>query len=125
MSRKKSVSISRKPSLAETSPADVPEPAGLASLLADNSETARTGPPEPLDADNPPAQGLVGRIVYQSTYCVCFGVVFGALLLIKLVPGSGLITRGMRDGAQAAYRYAEHEEGSVPLADPAEPGFAA
>lgn len=111
MSRRKTVSISRKPTGAEK--IDEPAPA---EFQAEQSLVLREGMaearPEAGPGERPPRPGLVGRAVYRSAYGLSFGMVFGSLLLARLMPGGRLVARGLKDGARAACRY--EEEGRAP-----------
>lgn len=98
MAKRKTVSISRKPS-------SVPPPdhAEAPAVLAPSPVVmAESRGERPRDRPAPPATGLVGRAVYGTVFYVSYGVVFSVLLVGKLIPGSGLIGRGLRDGSAAA-----------------------
>lgn len=112
MARKKTVAISRKPSVsAPPAPAEAaaanpeanaaPEasrpPAGAASRH-DDAPRREARPPEPAIA------GPLGRMVYGTVFSLSYGVVYGVILIGQLIPGGRLIGRGLRDGATAARR---------------------
>jgi len=44
----------------------------------------------------------VSRFAYTSTYVVSYGVVFGAVFLVRLLPAENPIMYGFRDGGRAA-----------------------
>ncbi len=100
---KKTVTISRKPSGAgeETNATEGLNalPPGMESAAAERGE-----PPEQtaISSEVCDGPGPVGRAVYNTVYCVSYGVVFGALMIGKLIPGSGLVGRALRDGADSA-----------------------
>lgn len=99
MARKKTVSISRKPS-SVTPPSPVAETAVL-----DQPQTVPGQDQTPRDmptSTHRPTVGPIGRVVYGTVFCVSYGVVFSAILIGKFIPGSGLIGRGLQDGAGSA-----------------------
>lgn len=100
MARKKTVSISAKPS-AQTLPLVLED----AELFSEQTSTPPPFANNPVH-DSPAADEIrlnpIGRVVYGTVYCLSYGVVFSAMLLGKIIPGSGLIARGMHDGADAA-----------------------
>jgi hypothetical protein len=84
MAQKKTVSIIPK-STAESGnqpPSDSPD----RGLVADQEETRR----------------LCGRLVYGTVYTITYGVVYGALTLGRILPGSALIGQAIRDGHTSA-----------------------
>lgn len=113
MARKKTVSISRKPTLGPLTGVGA-EPAVSASVA--ETEPAAANPGVPPCAGFAPAPGPLARAVYGAAYCLSYGLVFGVVLVGKLVPGSGLIGRGLRDGGGSALRYFD--------AEPEKPDFA-
>lgn len=98
MAKRKTVSISRKPSTVPPTTQSEAPPAPDRPLMA-MMEALGDAPRERFA---PPAAGVVGRAVYGTVFYVSYGVVFSVLLVGKLIPGSGLIGRGLRDGAAAA-----------------------
>ncbi len=86
MARKKTVSITRKPSTAASPPP-------LPATLKPNGRT---------DTALVPALGPLGKAVYGTVYCVSYGVMFGVILLGACIPGSALIGRAWQDGSGAA-----------------------
>ena len=105
MARKKTVVISANP---------LPRPAGDASpevalsprVRMERRESAAHRPES--GTREPPGAGPVGRTVYGLAYCLSYGVVFGAVFAGKCIPGSSLIGRGFRDGADSARRFFDH-----------------
>ena len=102
MARKKTIAITRKPTTATAAtsiPFAIPEPPLKLNVNLDAAAEWRE--PPPADAETI-AYGPVRRIVYGSLYCVSYTVVFSAILLGKLIPGSRLIGHALRDGSSAA-----------------------
>ncbi len=67
---------------------------------------ARRGAQEGAEAAGrlaPEAGNLVTRAVYGGCYVASFGVVFGALVASRLVPGRHAAAGGLEDGARAAW----------------------
>jgi hypothetical protein len=112
---KKTVTISRKPSGAgeETTATEGLNalPPGLESAAAERGEPSERTTISSEVCDGP---GPVGCAVYNTVYCVSYGVVFSALMIGKLIPGSGLIGRALRDGASSARQnFDERQEAAV------------
>lgn len=98
MARKKSIAISRKPS-AEPTPSTelvLGEPSDNSLQLSETTQSS------PISADATP--GFFGRMVYGTVYGMSYGVVFSALLLGALIPGSQLIGKALEDGSDSAKR---------------------
>jgi len=98
MARKKSISISRKPS-SETAPGTeliFSEPSITSLLSLEAASSAALVPASSL--------GFVGRFIYGTVYSVTYGVVFSTLFLGKLIPGSELVGKAMQDGTHSAKR---------------------
>lgn len=93
MARRKTVSISPKPSttLAFAGDAVALEPESPVEAIAESKEIGASVNP-------------IARAVYGAAFSVSYGVVFTAILLGHLVPGRRLIGRGLCDGAKAAQR---------------------
>jgi hypothetical protein len=102
MARKKSVPISRKPLADEALPV-ISESAESASLPPLN---LKLQPYAETLAEPQAARSLCPavRVVYGTVYCLSYGVVVSAILLGKLIPGSGLLGHAIQDGAGAASR---------------------
>ncbi len=109
MAKRKSVSISRKPTAEREAPIqpDIPardEPDLLDAMLDPPAgpvyRADRRGDPAPPAPDVPP--GPLGKLVYGTVYGISYSVVFTAILLGKLIPGGALVGRGLRDGAASA-----------------------
>lgn len=98
MARKKTVSISRKPSAAQASPPPL-------AMKLQPYESAQDAPEAALSVAslNP-----VGRMVYGTVYCLSYGVVYSAILLGQFIPGSGLVGHALLDGAGSARRSFTH-----------------
>lgn len=73
--------------------------------------------------------GLLGRMAYQASYGLSYGVVYPAVMLARLVPGENVLVHGLVDGAVAARDEAPKlgwfsrmattsGEGSMPFAPP-------
>jgi hypothetical protein len=45
----------------------------------------------------------VSRGTYTLAYCLAFGVVYGAEVVLEFLPEDGVIRQGLRDGAAAAH----------------------
>ncbi len=54
--------------------------------------------------------GAVSRAVYKAFYAASYGVVFGSLLVGKLIPKNGVIETALHDGATAAHEAFEELE---------------
>ena len=108
MARKKTVSLSRKPSADKSPsvggmhafPASAPQ---LAMKLEPYGESLRETP----EIAATPSAGLIGLAIYRTMFCVSYSLVFSAIMLGKFIPGSRLIGRGLQDGANAAQRSLE------------------
>ncbi|BBL74717.1 hypothetical protein [Methylomagnum ishizawai] len=130
MAKKKSVAITRKPNAIREIPADEPTATRHQNgpAVFDLALDPPTGPvhvqPVGPEAAKPAAKGAagtacpLGKLVYGTVFGISYGVVFTAILLGKLIPGSGLIRRSMGDGAVSAERFFEagpaREEGFGP-----------
>jgi hypothetical protein len=44
----------------------------------------------------------MGRMIYSTAYAVSYGVVFPAMLIVRVVPKKNVLIQGFADGAQAA-----------------------
>ena len=95
MSRKKSITITRKP-VATTAPIVSGEIQTSSAL-----ETTSSVLPEVEAADT---YGLLGKALYWPVYCVTYGVVFGAMAIGTLLPGKTIIGRAMVDATVSAKR---------------------
>jgi hypothetical protein len=91
---RKTVSIVRKPSAQAANLTTGPSQSEQLMFVLEHEP--RRAPPEP------PVAGFIGRAVYGTLYCLSYGVVFGAMVVGSIIPGSGLIGRALRDGAAAA-----------------------
>lgn len=100
MARKKTVSISRKPSAADL-PAIGEEPAVAASSPP---YPATMNPGGGTDTGLAPALGAFGTAVYGTVYCLSYGVMFSVILIGACIPGGALIGRAWQDGSGAARR---------------------
>jgi len=105
MARKKTVSISRKPSAADASPV-AGEPAAQASPppLAMKLQPYESVQDAPEAALSVASLNPVGRVVYGTVYCLSYGVVYSVILLGQFIPGSGLVGHALLDGAGSARR---------------------
>jgi hypothetical protein len=114
MARKKTVSISRKPSNADA--VGTPEPSQAA---ADDNPPKAYLPPSlepstdivlvaPPSAPTAPQLGRFGRVVYGTVYCISYGVVFSAILIGQFIPGSRVVGQAMLDGGGSARRSLGH-----------------
>jgi len=102
MARRKTVSISRKPSADDAPPAD-----DESAAPASPSPLALTLQPYADLVDEPPpglSLGPVGRVVYGTVFCLSYGVVYSAILLGQFIPGGRVLGHALRDGAGAAQR---------------------
>ncbi|MCU0735445.1 MAG: hypothetical protein MUF20_07965 [Methylotetracoccus sp.] len=108
MAKKKSVSISVKP-------AHVPAvtAGGTSAMTGDviPLTAPASGDAAALGADC--GMGLIARTVYGAVYALSFGCVFGALMVVRIVPGRDLLAKGICDGARAARQTAGWLPGSV------------
>lgn len=104
-SKKKSIVISRKPtarnSLATNAEIGVPEPVQSLPMIFDDRVQAESGA-EQSPSSKPEKIGLIGLPFYCAVYAVSFGVVFGSIILGKLIPGRAVIARGLQDGSDSA-----------------------
>ena len=115
MARRKTVSISSKPSSSD------------AAATAEESAASSQESPVPSETDEATdlvrasSLGAVGTVVYGAVYCVSYGVMFSVVMLGTCVPGSSLIGRAWQDGSGAARRKAEglRAGGETNDADPA------
>jgi hypothetical protein len=110
MNKRKSISISRKSTplqeqvAAETVVESLESSEALVVVATPNEA-------EPQEAPEPASQrGLLGRSIYGAFYYVSFGAVFGAFMVGKVVPGSGLIAQALQDGSDAAKQSFAHFE---------------
>ena len=107
MARKKSISISRKPSslaaAANGFGSALPEsPSALEANLelpsTDAIDATEAGPASPNWLNGP-----VGLMVYGPAYWYAYQVMLGASLLDQCLPGGGLVRQGFADGMNAAH----------------------
>ena len=113
MSRKKSVTISRKPR-AQSQPVatealevqeSIPESATSEHFAAVTANITEEFTGEPGSEDKASVSfGFFGKALYGTTYCMSYGVVFGALLIGKLLPGKDIILQAMTDATDSAKR---------------------
>jgi hypothetical protein len=97
MAKRKTVSISPKPSAAPLlEPEAMAAPDKPPAVPADRGRENVNAPPA-LPGLNP-----FGWAVYSTVFCVSYSVVFSAMLFGAYIPGGGLIGRGLCDGAAAA-----------------------
>ncbi|CAL1239477.1 hypothetical protein [Candidatus Methylocalor cossyra] len=94
MAKKKTVAIAQKPT------------ARRPSVAVERGEgvSAAPRPPAELGPHRASRAGPLGRLVYGAAFGLSYGVVLGAILVGRLIPGGALIGRGLRDGAAAAGR---------------------
>jgi hypothetical protein len=121
MAKRKSISISPKPTAGLAAPVqpDAPPRDGsaipAARLDPPASPLHRAPPrPKPPGAAQAGPAGPLGKLVYGAVFGVSYGVAFTAILLVKLMPGGTLVGRACRDGTAAAGRWFEE-----PMAEPA------
>jgi hypothetical protein len=50
----------------------------------------------------PAVSDFVGRLAYNGSYAVSYGIVFSTLFVARLVPEDNPLVQGLIDGAQAA-----------------------
>ena len=103
MARKKTIAITRKPSTESAATGiqfAIPEPPLKLNLNFDAPSTELRGP-SATDSKTI-GYGPIGRVVYGTVYRASYAVVFSAILLGKLIPGSRLIGHALRDGSSAA-----------------------
>ena len=112
MSRKKTISISRKPTLTQ----DEADTAKVAYTM--RSPMLPDGAMRTEGTDASDYVSLKPR--YGVVYSLSFGAVFGTLILWKLVPGSGMIGHAMIDGADAAKKVFKNFERKTVSGQPAE-----
>ena len=125
MSRKKSVTISRKPT-----PKQEPAVTADGAISPGNSqvsvEVMKTQARDaPACASSVVGCGLLVMTAYSVVYFLSFGAVFGALMLGAMVPGSAVLARAMNEGTNAAKRAFKHFEGHEERSAQEEPGHAA
>ena len=103
MVRKKTVSISTKPSSPDA--ATTGDESAASSVESHAAETSETD--GATDLVQTPALGRVGTVVYGTVYCLSYGVMFSVIMLGTCIPGSALIGRAWQDGTGAARRKTE------------------
>ena len=113
MARKKTVSISRKPS-ADTVISNGYEPPLTAGpmTLALNLDSGHQDPLDGSESRATPsvlAYGPLGLAIYGPVYCLSFSIMFSTILLGKFIPGSALIGQAWQDGSDAAQHNFRHE----------------
>ena len=110
MSRKKSITISRKPR-AQSQPIatgalealeSVPESARNELVVTMTANLTEALAEKPGSAKTCVSFGFFGKALYGATYGISFGVVFGALLIGKLLPGKNIIGQAMTDATDSA-----------------------
>ena len=118
MNRKKTISISSKPSLTQSGTGSVKTDFTLHGAIKLQAGPAST---EALDhASKEPAHGLFAKTLYGAVYSLSFGAVFGTLIFCKLIPGGRIIRRAMNDGSHSAQRALMNLEGKTESGRPAE-----
>jgi hypothetical protein len=50
----------------------------------------------------PAVGGMAAQMIYTTSYAVAYGIVFPAMLLVRIVPKDNALVHGLADGAQAA-----------------------
>ena len=113
MARKKTVSISRKPS-ADTVISNGYEPPFTAGpmTLTLNLDSGHQDPLDRSESRATPsilAYGPLGLTVYSMVYCLSYGFTFSTILLGKCIPGGALIGQAWQDGTGAAQHNFRHE----------------
>jgi len=106
MARKKTVSISRKPS-ADTVISNGYEPSLTAGPMAlalnpDSGHEDLSHSSETRAVPSIMAYGPLGLAIYGPVYCLSFSIMFSTILLGKFIPGSALIGKAWQDGTGAA-----------------------
>ncbi len=78
-------------------------PATVRSAVQSGSADARAAAADAI----PRMREQLFKKVYQTSYYVSYGVVFGSLMLASAVPMNNVMGAGLRDGADAARRAAQ------------------
>ena len=94
MSRRKSITIARKP-IARTQPIGADAARGISVAETVPGDTAET---------TSASFGIIGKAVYGAVFCLTYGVVFSALAIGTLVPGKRIIGQAMVDATASARR---------------------
>lgn len=110
MSRKKSITISRKPraqnqsTASEMSNAHVgpPENANSAQVASATILSIQELTGKPKTSRTPASRGFFGKALYGTAYCITYSVVFGSLVIGMLIPGRKLIGEAMTEATDAA-----------------------
>lgn len=113
--------------MSEEIKSELPEQEGFASEgQADSDPSARVteamreGASDAAKAANrilPAAGEYLSRGVYGACYYATYGVVFSALTLAKIVPGSSAVSRGVHDGASDARKAVQEPAEHAPAVD--------
>ena len=113
MARKKTVSISRKPSAdAVTSNGYEPPLTAGPMTLTLNLDSGHQDPLDGSESRATPsvlAYGPLGLTVYSMVYCLSYGFTFSTILLGNCIPGGALIGQAWQDGTGAAQHNFRHE----------------
>ena len=113
MARKKTVSISRKPSTDTVISNGYEPPLSVGPMtLAFNLDSGHQDHLDGTESRATPsvlAYGPLGLTVYSMVYCLSYGFAFSTILLGKCIPGSALIGQAWQDGTGAAQHNFRHE----------------
>ncbi len=71
----------------------------------------------------PAVGGLIHKGVYNGFYCLSYGVVFGALVVGKLIPSNNAMGDGVRNGFKAAHKDFEAKHAAIQAEAPADEGL--
>lgn len=83
------------------------------SIVLDGQAEVALESPEAIDPakDEGEKPNVVAQAVYKTVYAVSFGVVFGSLLVSRLlIPKDSLVAKGLHDGSVAAQKAVEEKE---------------
>ena len=61
----------------------------------------------------PATSRFLGRIIYNTSYAVSFGVTFPVMMIVRVVPKDNALVHGLVDGALAARDRVDEWNGSV------------
>ncbi len=76
----------------------------------------------------PAVGGMAAQMIYTTSYAVAYGIVFPAMLIVRIVPKDNALVHGLADGAQAAraralgWEHGQNEESLQSHDDDAEDG---
>ena len=96
----------------------------MAANAAEGFRQAKKDAAHAAEKTVPVIKQSVSKGTYMLAYCLSFGAVYTAEVVLEFLPEDGVVRQGLRDGAQAARdSRTAHREGSATAAASTEPAL--